>query len=263
MAIVSHVKLMATMPMEAANRIIEKWARLLKDQAPDIYEKMLARIPDEQRFVERLAQPANDGYKGLINPAFTSKSGQGSDEIETAQGANLKRSYEKFLTKLRYAFETVEGVAAKRFKELVDMMKPMFSRGISERTLPFTGTKLEGRSCAPIGAHWLVKDKRVLDWLRAGDEVLEGGPILVTTPDQVPTLKAALIGRLIQAGAAITKSSNNPAVMAAQNDRTNHLVQNFADPGLGLMPFATGALSHVDYILDHDQLFLEVQVSQV
>jgi len=263
MAIVSHVKLMVTMPIEAATRIIEKWARTLKTESPEIYEKILARIPDEQRFVERLAQPANDAYKGFVNPTFTSKGGQGSVDIETAQGANLKRSYEKFLAKVRYIFETVEGVAAKRFKDLVDMMKPMFARGVSERTLPFTGTKIEGRGCAPIGANWLVKDSRVLDWLRAGDEVLEGGPYLVTFADQVPTLKAALTGRLIQAGAAIVKSSNNPLVMAAQNDRINHLVQSFVDPGLGLMPFATGALSHVDYILDHDQLFLEIQVNAV
>jgi hypothetical protein len=165
--------------------------------------------------------------------------------------------------KLRYAFETVEGVAAKRFKDLVDMMKPMFARGISERTLPFTGTKLEGRGCVPIAAHWLVKDKRVLDWLRAGDNVLEGGPYLVTFPNQVPEFKAALTGRLIQAGAAIVKSNYDPIVMAAQNTRINHLVQSFVNPALGLMPFATGAMSHVDYIRDSDQLFLEIQVNQI
>ena len=183
--LVSHVKLMATIPISVANRIIEKWARSLKDESPEMYDKIMSRIPDEQRFVERLAQPANDGYKGIINPAFTSKSGQGASEIETAQGANLKRSYEKFFTKVKYAFETVEGVAAKRFKDLVDMMKPMFGKGITDRTLPFTGTKIEGRGCAPIGAHWLVKDNRVGDWIRSGDEVLEGGPILVTAPNQI------------------------------------------------------------------------------
>ncbi len=86
---------------------------------------------------------------------------------------------------------------------------------------------------------------------------------MVTTPDQVPSFKAALIGRLTQAGAAIVKSSYNPTVMAAQNGRINHLVQSLVDPALGLMPFATGALSHVDYIRDHGQLYLEIQVNQI
>jgi hypothetical protein len=254
---------MVTIPIGVANRIIEKWARSLKEESPEMYDKIMSRIPDEQRFVERLAQPANKGYKGLINPAFTSKSGQGSDEIETAQGANLKRSYEKFFAKVKYIFETVEGVVAKRFKDLVDMMKPVFGKGVTDRTLPFTGTKIEGRGCAPIGAHWLVNDVRVGDWIRGGDEILEGGPYLVTIPNQISAFKAAVTSRLIQAGAAIVKSNNNPTVMTAQNGRINHLVQSLVDPGLGLTPFATGGLSHVDYILDHDQLFLEIQVNQI
>jgi hypothetical protein len=259
----SHVKLMATMQMEAANRIVEKWARTLKAESPDMYDKIMSRIPDEQRFAERLAQPASAGYKGFVSPTFTSKSGQEAFEIESAHGANLKRSYEKFLAKVKYAFETVEGVAAKRFKELVDLMKPTFGKGVSERTLPFTGTKVEGRGCAPIGAHWLVNDKRVIDWLRAGDEVLAGGPYLVTFPNQISSFKAALTGRLIQAGASIVKCNFDSAVMTAQNTRINHLVQSLINPGLGLTPFAPGGLSHVDYIRDHDQLFLEIQVDQI
>jgi len=254
---------MATMQIEAANRVIEKWARSLKEESPEMYANILARIPDMQRFVERLAQPANDGYRGFVNPAFTSKSGQGSSDIETSHGANLKRSYGKYLAKVSFLFATVDGVAAKRFKEMVDTMKSMFGTGMAERSLPFTGTKIEGRSCVPIAIHWLVNDKRVLDWLRAGDNVLEGGPVLVTVPNQVPVLKAALTGRLIQAGAAIVKSNYDSAVMAAQNDRINNLVQSFLNPGLGFNPFATGGPSHVDYIMDHDQLFLEVQVDRV
>ena len=259
----SHVKLMATIPLETANRVIEKWARALKEESPDMYAKILARIPDMQRFVERLAQPANAGYQGFVNPAFTSKSDQGASDIETSHGANLKRSYGKYLAKVNFLFGTVDGIPAKRFKEMVDAMKSMFGTGIAERSLPFTGTRIEGRSCVPIAVHWLVQDKRVLDWLRAGDSLMEGGPYLVTFPNQISEFKAALTGRLIQAGAVIVKSNFDSTVMSDQNSRINHLVQSLINPGLGLTPFATGGLSHVDYIMDHDQLFLEVQVDQI
>jgi len=261
--LVSHVKLMATIQVDAAKRIIDKWARSLKAEAPDLYAKLLVRIPDQQHFVERLAQPASEGYKGFVNPAFTSKSGQGSSDIETAQGSNLKRSYAKFLTKVNYAFATVDGVAAKRFQDLVDLMKPMFAAGVSERTMPFTGSKIEGRGCVPIATHWLVKDKRILDWLRAGDSVIEGGPFLVTLPTEISTFKSALTSRLIQVGASIVKSNYSPTVMASQNDRANRLVQSLIDPALGLTPFATVGLSHVNYIRDNDQLFLEIQIDQI
>jgi len=68
---------------------------------------------------------------------------------------------------------------------------------------------------------------------------------------------------LTQAGAAIVKSSYSPTVMTAQNGRINHLVQSMVDPSLGLTPFATAGLSHVDYVRDHDQLYLEIQIDQI
>jgi len=261
--LVSHVKLMATIPTDVVNRVVETWARTLQSEAPDMYAKILARIPDMKRFVERLAQASHDGYSPSLNPAFTSKSGQPASEIEAAQVSNLKRSYEKYAEKLAFIFETVDGIPAKRFKETVERMKAHFGKGVAERSLPFTGTKIEGRGCAPIAALWLVKDVRTLDWLRAGDKVLEGGPIIICAPQEPSGFKSALTGRLIQAGAAIVKSNYDAAVMASQNDRTNNLVQHFLDPGLGLNPFATGGPSHVDYIMEHDQLFLEIQVDRV
>jgi hypothetical protein len=160
-------------------------------------------------------------------------------------------------------FETVDGIPAKRYKDIVDRTKQAFGRGTAERTLPFTGTKIEGRGCAPIAAQWMVGDIRTMDWLRAGDKVLEGGPYLVTQANQAPSFKTMLNQRLIQAGAAIVKSNYDAGVVAAQNTRTNHLVQSLVDPALGLTPFATGGISHVDYILIDKQLFLEVQVNQI
>jgi len=259
----SHVELMATLPTNVVNRVVETWARTLKSESEDMYAKILERIPDLKRFVERLAQASHDGYAPSLNPGFTSKSDQPASEIQAAQASNLKRSYEKYAAKLQFLFGTVDGVGAKRFKELIDLMKQAFGSGVAERTLPFTGTKIEGRGCAPIAALWLVNDLRVLDWLRAGDKVKEGGPYLVTVVGQRTAFKTALNQRLIQAGAAIVKANYNATIIADQNARTNHLVQRFVDPGLGLTPFATGGLSHIDYITKDDQLFLDVQVDQI
>jgi len=249
--------------MDAVNRVIEAWARTLKEEAPDMYAKMLARIPDKQRFVERLAQPSHDGFAPFVNPSFVSKGGQPGQAIQNSQASNLKRSYEKYATKLAYWFGTVEGVVAKRFKELVDMLKDGFGKGIAERTLPFTGSRIEGRGLAPIASLWLVDDVRVLDYLRAGDKVIEGGPYQICRSQDIPALKTALNQRLIQAGASIVKADYDAAAISANNDRTNRIAQGFVDPALGINPFTTGGLSHVDFIIEDGQLFLEVQVSRV
>jgi hypothetical protein len=59
------------------------------------------------------------------------------------------------------------------------------------------------------------------------------------------------------------KSNFSAAVITEENDQTNHLVQSMVDPSLGLMPFATGAETRLDFITENSQLFLEVQVTQV
>jgi hypothetical protein len=213
--------------------------------------------------VERLGQPSHDGFSPFVNPSFVNKGGQGHDDIEASQASNIKRSYDKYRAKLDFLFATVDGVPAKRFKDLVDQMKDVYGLGTIARTLPFTGTKIEGRGCAPLAGMWLVKDLTVLDQLRAADKVLEGGPFLVTLANQVPSFKVALIQRLVQAGASIVKRNFDAASLTEQNNRTNHLVQSMIDPALGLTPFATVGLSHVNYILEDDQLFLDIQVDQI
>jgi len=263
--IVSHGTFVAVIPSDVVNRVMNTWLRTLQNEAQDIYAKILARIPDLKRFVERLAQTSHEGYRNFVNPTFHSKSGLGANQILESQIANLSRSYGKYTKKLAFLFETVDGVPAKRFKDLVELMKDEFGTGIAERTLPFTGTKVEGLSCATIAAYWLVGDKKILGMLRPADKIYpgEGGPYLITTWEKLPTLKAALMHRLVQAGANIVKSNYDPTTVSAENARTNSIVQGFVDPALGLEPFGTGGPSHLDYILDGERrLWLDVQVSR-
>jgi len=259
--VVSLARLMATLPTSVADRIVEAWARGLKAEAVDMYAKLLARIPDMGKFVERIGQPSSNGYKNTVNPSFINRSGENANSIVINHAANIKRTYKKYEAKLKYLFETVDGIPAKRYKERVDAMKESFRSGTVERNLAFTGTKIEGLGCAPMGAFWLVNNRTVQDYLRAGDK-MEAPPFMICLPEDAPSLKGAITSRLVQAGASIVKSEYDRVIMKSQNDRTNRIVQGFVNPALNLEPFATGGDSHVDYIMIDDQLFLEVKVTQ-
>jgi hypothetical protein len=126
-----------------------------------------------------------------------------------------------------------------------------------------TGTRVEALGPAPLAALWLTGDRKALDSLRPGDELKEGGPYMICQISDRPSLKTMLNQRLIQAGVSIIKANYQPAEMVIQNDRINHLVQSVVDPGLGLTPFATGGMSHVDFVLIHNRPYLEVQVNQI
>ncbi len=262
-AVVSQVQLFIPFPSAPVQRIIDKWVNRLKDEATSIFEKIQLRIPDETEFQNILAQVSSTSWAPLVNPTFVSRAGSPAARIISNQATNLKEAFDKYIKKLTRIFETVDGVQAKRFKELVDLMQSDFATGIAKRTLPFTGTKIEGRSAATIAPLWLVADVRASGLIRTSDTVVLGGPKRITSLQSVPGLKAALQGRLVQAGNNIIKANFLQSAFDAENDTTNTLVTGFRDPALNIEVFTTGGFSHVDYILlpPQDQLFLEVQVA--
>jgi len=78
----------------------------------------------------------------------------------------------------------------------------------------------------------------------------------------VPSFKAALQGRLVQAGATIVKGNYQADIVAKENDRTNQIVDMFKDTTLNIEAFSTSSDSHVDYIMNKaKELFLEVKVA--
>ena len=146
----------------------------------------------------------------------------------------------------------------------VDAAKTAFSEGIAAGALLFTGTKRGERGPAPIAALWLTGDPITLRLMRAGDTIIEGGPYLVSPETKKPGLKAMLNQRLIQAGVEIIKSGFDAAVITAQNQLTAEQVQGFVNPGLDLIPFVGGSAdSHVDYIVQDGNLYLDIKVSKM
>jgi hypothetical protein len=199
-----------------------------------------------------------------VAPNFVSESGQNKSAIVQSHADKLKSSYSKWLKQLTHVFETVDGVEAKRFKDLVDVNQSEFLKAISTRVLPFTGLTVEGRGAAPKAVLWLTGNQKVIRSM-GGDQILEGGPYLVCPRAKIPGLRAMLNQRLIQAGNTIVKSNYDSAVMAAENQKTAEEVQGFVDPGLDLIPFVGGSPdSHVDYIKgENQQLYLEIKVSKM
>ncbi len=262
MPIVSHVILVTDVP-ETPERVIEQWADGLKDNAERINAKRKLRIPDATAFNDRLATASIESYKDVLNPAFKSRAGLSKELIEAGQASNLRRSWKKYNSQIEHAFETVDGVEAKRFKDAVDRGTEEFAEGIAARTLPFSGIKAEGLGLTAIAALWLTGNKTVEGYLRAGDSVLEGGPYLICPHEKKPGLKAMLNQRLIQVGANIVKFEFVPSLMTALNQTTNEMVQGFVDPALDLIPFVAGGDSHVDYILVDSVLKLDIQISKM
>lgn len=260
--IVSHVRLLVDVP-ETPPEIIERWKEGLKAQAERIAINRNKRIGDASAFIARMAGPAIKGWKNVLNPAYVSRKGLKASEINASFGANLSDAFKKYKGHLDYLFETVDGVSAKRFKDLVDRAAEDYGIGIATRLLPFTGYRASFLGLCGIACLWLTARSTTEGFLRGGDTVLEGGPYLICPATKQSGLKAMLNQRLIQAGATIVKSGLDAATIAAQNQLTAEQIQGFTDPSLDLIPFVGSGDSHVDYVVDNGILYLDIQVSKM
>ena len=136
--IVSHVRLIYQMlPTAGSQEAAELWKERLLAMAERLNQRRKDRIPDGESFIQRLAGPAAKAWRQLINPAFTSRAGVDSDDITSGHGANLQESFLKYQRQLDFLFETVDGVPAKRYKDLIERGKQDYLEGVARRTLPF------------------------------------------------------------------------------------------------------------------------------
>jgi len=165
--------------------------------------------------------------------------------------------------KFRDGIEAMFADNGQPFKDKVDAAKQYFSEGIAQGALLFTGTKRGERGPAPIATLWLTGDPITLRLMRASDTIIEGGPYLISPETKKPGLKAMLNQRLIQAGVEIIKSAMDATVIATQNQLTCEQIQGFTDPSLDLIPFVAAGDSHVDYIVEDGNLYLDIKVSKM
>ena len=262
--LVSGVRLIVPETIPPSDGMVEQWRDALKNSATRLNQKRQLAIPDQGKFQTKLAAPAGLEWAKMINPAYRSKSELSADEIKTAHIKNLMSAYDKWELGLALAFETVDGVEAKRFKEAVDNKTDSWAEGVTRKTLRFTGDKTRGRSVAPIAAYWLTGDKRVEEMLRAGDTVTSGGPLDVSKTGFRTFLKTGLVQKLVQSGVSIVRSEGDSAIIDAQNELINEFLKGVQDAAFeNFQPLNLPDKSFCRYEIENGILYLNIQVAEV
>jgi hypothetical protein len=263
--IVSAVDLWIPASVNAAPNMAEKWAEVLKAIAPIINDRRKAKIPDEAAYQNKLVELANQVWGGFFNTwgPYLSEHGRDNAAIKNSHDRNLQKGFSKWNGKLDGAFATVDGITAKKFKDQVTLSQGFWPEKVKDEVMRLTGDRIRAEGAATIAVYWLIGKPSAAGMLRPQDTGVVGGPYRVCKPMLVPSFKAALMGRLVQAGLDALASNLDPTRITLQNGVINELIQGDVDPALGLEPFATGGASHLDYVKQGALLKLSLQVSRV
>jgi len=209
--------------------VTDQWKDDMTINATRINTKRKARIANEGDFSAVIAAPSSEGFNPLVDSAFVSKSGKSAGQIITNQRVNLARSYDKYNDKLDYQFETVGAVVAKRFVDVVDASKDSFAAGLAARTLRITGAKEAGLGIAGIATMFLAGDAKAESYVREGDVLVAGAPIMISDIANRSAFKAALAGKLVYSGIEWIKNSFSPAMAILMNVEMDLLMNAFID----------------------------------
>lgn len=233
------IKVTIPLSVEASADMPDKWANGLTNNAELINDRRKAAIPDEGTFQSKVAVPSSIGFSPMVAAAFVSRSGRNQANIIRAQQKNLGGSFNHWNDKLDLAFDTVGGVAAKRFKDQVNNSKDFWATEVAAKTLRGTGDKIRGLLLPQVG-FWMTGDVKAHQMANALT-IVDGAPYDFTWPGFVELFKAAAMPLLMSSLARILDSD----ILAAEVTAQNTTLLQFANTsrnvvGAPVKPFVVG-----------------------
>ncbi|GAH67120.1 unnamed protein product, partial [marine sediment metagenome] len=142
--------------------------------------------------------------------------------------------------------------------EIMKVMSGLWGETMTRFVLPFRGYKDKIRGVGPIVARWLTGILTVLKKIKR-PEIIEGGPVDITQPGQGGKFRNRLNSQILSSGRQIVEKNYLPGEIIYGNEHINRLVNDYARDEF--VPFTPGGESHVDFIREAGELFLDVQVS--
>ncbi|MEW6025749.1 MAG: hypothetical protein AB1599_00435 [Planctomycetota bacterium] len=238
-----------------------KRVETLKNDAEIINNRRKVRLPNADTFAQ-IYSPASDKFKQRVNFPTSTQGDRNAADIFALQRSKMTRAYNKYNDGLDHAFEEVDGVYAKRFKDKVDASQSNWDEEAARGTLRFTGSRARGRQVASIMGYWLTADQQATQRLPEGTVVFSGNPYDIAWDDLKATLRTSITQILVQTGMILVESGFDPNMFTRHNGRIKNMLEKLSDP-LKASDWVASRLTDKSYcvwFVEDGQLKLETQI---
>ncbi|MBI4712571.1 MAG: hypothetical protein HY762_04630 [Planctomycetes bacterium] len=227
-----------------------KWAEGVYKQACHTSGRRRQAIHTLKDYRQKLAQPALEHGLKAIPDGFISKSGLSAETIRRLMRARMlsAQAGHKYMDKLDKAFRVKDGISAKKLKDGLPFGAADYAVKMTFGNWRFIGPAGTGeQSPLFIAVNWLNGNQKTVNYLRAKDKLVKGGPLIIAEPDKTGRFKMQLRAQLMRSANIISACNYAADIISDQNDRLNQLVNRFARPDLA--PFVSGGASHLDFVI--------------
>ncbi|MBI4834839.1 MAG: hypothetical protein HY811_08495 [Planctomycetes bacterium] len=259
--ILSKIKIAVFIPEEPPKGYLEKWRDSMKKAAPKMRLGIKQAISGIGDYAQKIAKPGIKEMIEWLNQGYKTKTGKNYEKIINNMLANIPKGYARYMKKVTRAFKAVKGNKADRFAKIIDAKSYWVALRRSQLVLPFIGYKDVIRGLGPFSARWLNGDLAVMELLTKQDNCYGTKPLLITAPEKAGEFRNKFVQQISKSGARIVQYDYGDKIILEENKEMNKLINKYADKGIA--EFSPGKSSHVDFILEGNQLFLDIQVAQV
>jgi hypothetical protein len=160
-----------------------------------------------------------------------------------------KTGGKKYLKKIELAYQTVDGIPAKRIKDKLPLGAAEYAKEMTFGNWRLIGPeKPKGRNPLNIIQNWLTGGEiTTTDLRKKRDELLSGAPLSLVKAKQPGRFIVKLRAQLMRSLSLISKANYGPEQIQEENTVLNQLITEFARPGF--CPFSPGGASHIDFVI--------------
>lgn len=253
--VVLDLKITLPVSLEPAGDMPDKWAEMLTANAQRMFDRMMEVLPNDGEFQNRVAEPSNQRWKGMVAPGFISRSGRTQKNIQRAHYKGLAEAYNKFVEKYQRIFATTDGIFAKWFKDQVNNAKDRWANGVAKSILRVTGDRIRGL-VMPQVVYWMTGDE-LANKFTEHVELISGGPYDFTKSGLRQQFRTAVMNLLITTAMTMIKADMEAAEVTAQNTRLVDLANAFANATV--KPFVVGG-GATDSLLEYEYSDPEIKL---
>ncbi|MEK7310006.1 MAG: hypothetical protein AAB038_04235 [Planctomycetota bacterium] len=290
-----NVRLNAPYFTEIPPEIRDKWVNGAKKAVPKTYKGLKKAIKTQKDFKEKIADPTKKTIASFINPEWTSKHGLTYKDIMNKTRDSLAGAGKRYFRARKTVYESG------KYEDKLEFGQKEYARKWCKYLGPLRGYKaghILGLSTMAVMA--LTGAKGLVDYLKEQKVRVEGGPIVITTPEKLNKFRRRLDSRMVHWGSEIITQGFEEWVITRANEEINRLVNEYlpapsearqAGRLSDIAPFTSGgvssrnnrntavtapansvATSHIDFIVEEmpnptkpgeriKQLGLDIQVA--
>lgn len=249
MPVISHIQLKVPLldppPPGLVESLIDAWVKGNIQSIIKRQKHLKKAIPNIKAVIAKIIKPGLAKAKASIRPGYVNIHGIKTEELLSPSRAELEKWARQWLKKTKLGLDPTRLIEAILHKAI------NYAKTMLQRVIPFRGYKDIVPGLARLAADWLTGKVSVLK-LIPQEEIIKGEPIDIIKPGQTAKFRKAFTNQIVSVGSRIINLGYLAHTIKKGNAKINKLVSACTRPSL---------VPSVNFIIEDEQLFLEVQVS--